>query len=127
MELKDAAPGSQVLVVVDGPVSLLAAEGITVQNAQGKPLTPFDIVWKTLLPGWSSLTSLGVDGKQGRLALSLQDQPDPVRLWLLKGIDQDRPAHTVVLRGRDKTGGPAGAGPECSLRRSSAGPGRPGR
>ena len=106
VELKDAAPDSQVLVVVDGPVSLLAAEGITVQNAQGKPLTPFDIVWKTLLPGWSSLTSLGVDGKQGRLALSLQDQPDPVRLWLLKGNDQDRPAHTVVLRGRDKTGLP---------------------
>ena len=47
-----------------------------------------------------------MDGKQGRLALSLQDQPDPVRLWLLKGIDQDRPAHTVVLRGRDKTGLP---------------------
>lgn len=106
VELEGAAPGSLAQVVVDGPVSLLAAEGVTVQNAQGKPLTPFDIVWKTLLPGWSSLTSLGVDGKQGRLALSLQDQPDPVRLWLLKGNDQDRPAHTVILRGRDKAGLP---------------------
>lgn len=92
-------------VVVDGPVSLLAAQGVAVQNAQGKPLTPFDVVWKTLLPEWSALTSLGVDGRHTRLALP-QDQPDLLRLWLLKGNDQDRPAHTVVLRGRDKAGRP---------------------
>ena len=92
-------------VVVDGPVSLLAAQGIAVQNAQGKPLTPFDVVWKALLPEWSALTSLGVDGKHTRLALP-QDQPDPLRLWLLKGNDQDRPVHTLVFRGRDKAGHP---------------------
>lgn len=99
----DAAQGAQ--VVVDGPVSLLAAQGVTVRDAQGRPLAPFDVVWKALLPQWSALTSLGVDGRHGRLALP-QDQPDPIRLWLLKGTPQDRPAHTLVFRGRDKAGRP---------------------
>lgn len=91
--------------VVDGPVSLLAAAGVAVHNAQGEPLTPFDLVWKALLPGWSSLTALGVDGKQGQLALRTDTQPDLARLWLLKGDDsKGYPAHTIVLRGRDKAG-----------------------
>ena len=93
-------------VVVDGPVSLLAAEGTAVRDAQGQPLTPFDIVWKTLLPEWSAITSLAVDGRQGPLALR-DEQMDPVRLWLLKqDSSDDRPAHTVMLRGRDKAGHP---------------------
>lgn len=94
-------------VAVDGPVFLLAAEGITVQSPQGQPLTPFDIVWKTLLPEWSLITSLEVDGRQGQLILQKDDQQDPVRLWLLKGDDsKGYPAHTVVLRGRDRAGRP---------------------
>lgn len=93
-------------VVADGPVSLLAAEGVAVRDAQGQPLTPFDIVWKTLLPEWSAITSLGVDGRQGPLNLR-DDQMDPVRLWLLKrDSSDDYPAHAIMLRGRDKAGHP---------------------
>ena len=95
-----------VSVVVDGPAALLAAEGIAVRNAQGEPLTPFDIVWKTLLPEWSSVTSLMVDGRQGQLILR-EDQMDPVRLWLLKqDSDGKWPVHTIALRGRDAAGHP---------------------
>ncbi len=93
-------------VVVDGPVSLLAAEGVAVRDAQGKPLTPFDIVWKALLPEWSALTALGVDGRQGQMALR-SGQMELMRLWLWKGNgDQGYPAHTIVLRGRDKADRP---------------------
>lgn len=92
-------------VVVDGPVSLLAAEGVVVHSAQGEPLTPFDLVWKTLIPEWRSITALGVDGRQGQLALRTDSQPDLTRLWLLKGDDsKGYPAHTIALRGRDKAG-----------------------
>ena len=92
-------------VVVDGPVSLLAAEGVVVRSAQGEPLTPFDLVWKTLIPEWRSITALGVDGRQGQLALRTDSQPDLARLWLLKGDDsKGYPAHTIALRGRDKAG-----------------------
>ncbi len=92
-------------VVVDGPVSLLAAEGVVVRSAQGEPLTPFDLVWKTLIPEWRSITALGVDGRQSQLALRTDSQPDLARLWLLKGdASKDYPAHTIALRGRDKAG-----------------------
>ena len=92
-------------VVVDGPVSLLAAEGVVVHSAQGEPLTPFDLVWKTLIPEWRSITALAVDGRQGQLALRTDSQPDLTRLWLLKGDDsKGYPAHTIALRGRDKAG-----------------------
>ena len=92
-------------VVVDGPVSLLAAEGIAVHSAQGERLTPFDLVWKTLLPEWSSVTALAVDGRQAQLALRRDGQIDMARLWLLKGDDsKGYPAHTIALQGRDKAG-----------------------
>ena len=92
-------------VVVDGPVSLLAAEGIAVHSAQGERLTPFDLVWKTLLPEWSSVTALAVDGRQSQLALRRDGQIDMARLWLLKGDDsKGYPAHTIALQGRDKAG-----------------------
>ena len=91
-------------VVVDGAVSLIAADGITVQNARGEELTSFDILWKTLLPEWSALTGLTVDGQSGRLGLP-DDQPDFVRMWLLRGEeDKGYPAHTIALRGRDRAG-----------------------
>lgn len=85
-------------VVVDGPV-LLAARAAAVTSGAGKPMAPFDIVWRTLLPGWSAMTALSVDGRQGR-ALLLSGEP--ARLWLEKG-DQGSPAvHTVILRGKDE-------------------------
>lgn len=93
-------------VVVDGPVSLIAAEGIAVRNARGEELTPFDILWKTMLPEWSALTDLMADGRQNRLGLP-DGQPDFTRMWLLRGEDKGRPVHTIAFRGRDKTGRPA--------------------
>ncbi len=94
-------------VVVDGPASLLAAEGIAVRGPQGEPLTPFDMVWKTLLPEWSSVAALSVDGRQGQLVLRTDGRFDLARLWLLKGDDsKGYPAHTIALRGRDKAGRP---------------------
>ncbi len=103
----ESAGAAAAPVVVDGPVALLAAQGITVSDAQGKPLTPFDIVWKTLLPEWSSITSMALDGRQGQLNLKWSDLEDPVRLWLLKqDSDEKYPAHAIRLRGRDKAGHP---------------------
>ena len=99
----DGAPAAQ--VVVDGPVSLLAAQDAAVRSARGEPLTPFDIVWKTLLPEWNSIASLAVDGRQGQLTLRRDGQIDLVRLWLLKWDgSKGYPAHTIILRGRDKAG-----------------------
>ncbi len=90
-------------VVVDGPV-LLAARAANVTSASGKPMAPFDIVWRALLPGWSALTSLAADGRQGRLALM---SGEPARLWLEKeNFFQGSPIHSVVIRGKDKHGRP---------------------
>ena len=99
---EDGTPGAlPVPVVVDGPV-LLAARAANVTSAAGKPMVPFDIVWRTLLPGWSAVTALAVDGKQGRAALM---SGEPARLWLEKeNFSQGSPIHSVIIRGKDKTG-----------------------
>lgn len=90
-------------VIVDGPV-LLAARASQVTNAAGKPMAPFDIVWRTMLPGWSAITALAVDGRQGRAALM---SGEPARLWLEKGDpSQGSPIQPVVIRGKDKNGQP---------------------
>lgn len=90
-------------VVIDGPV-LLAARAAHVSSASGKPMAPFDIVWKTLLPGWNAITALAADGRQGRVALI---SGEPARLWLEKGnTAQGSPIHPVVIRGKDKSGQP---------------------
>jgi len=97
--------GTTVPVVVDGPVSLLAAKNLIVRNAQGETLTPFDVLWKTLLPEWTAINAMEIDGRQGPLNRMKGAQPEAVRLWLLKGNDsQGYPAHTVVLHGRDQAG-----------------------
>ena len=99
---EDGQPGTiSIPLMVDGPVSL-AAQAASVHNSAGKALTPFDLVWQTLLPGWSGISSLAVDGRQTRMALM---SGTPARLWLEKG-DQGYPVHTLVLRGRDKSGRP---------------------
>lgn len=84
-------------VVVDGPV-LLAARAASVTNGSGRPMAPFDLVWRTLLPGWSAVTSLTVDGKHGRALLF---SGEPARLWLEKG-ERGSPVHTVIIRGKDE-------------------------
>ena len=101
VELDRAQGGAS--VVVDGAVSLIAAEGIAVQNARGEEMASFDILWKTLLPEWSALTGLAVDGQATRLGLP-DDRPDFLRMWLLRGEDKGYPAHTIALRGRDRAG-----------------------
>lgn len=91
-------------VVLEGPASLAAAARAGVYSAEGKALDPFDIVWETLLPGWSGITSVAVDGKQARMALL---RGDPVRLWLTKGDpSHGYDIHDLVLQGRDEAGRP---------------------
>ena len=93
-------------VVMDGPASL-AAHASAVRDPAGRTLTPFDVVWKTLLPGFSAITSLAVDGRQTKMALLGGENPDPVRLWLAKGDpNHGYPIHAVMIRGRDSTGRP---------------------
>lgn len=86
-------------VVLEGTAAF-SARAVSVTNAAGQRQEPFDLIWKTLLPGWDGLTSLAVDGKQGKLALL---QGDPARLWLTRG-DQGFPAHSLVLQNQEKPG-----------------------
>lgn len=100
---QETAPGAlTVPVVLDGPVSLMARAS-SVRDGGGKALQPFDVVWKTLLPGFHALTSLEIDGQRSRLSLT-RDQA--MRLWLAKGdlSNQGYPAHGLVIRGRDQMG-----------------------
>lgn len=91
-------------VLLDGPASL-AAQAVRVSSPTGSPLTPFDLVWKTLLPGWGGITSLAVDGRQAKLALLGGASPDPARLWLDKGDpNHGYTVHTLAVRGRDEAG-----------------------
>ncbi|MDE7244032.1 MAG: hypothetical protein K2O18_08665, partial [Oscillospiraceae bacterium] len=86
-------------VVLDGAVSF-AAHAASVTAPEGKALDPLDIVWKTFLPGWDSISAMTVDGKQAKMELNEQD---PLRLWLNRG-DSGAPVHTVTLKGRGKSG-----------------------
>lgn len=89
-------------VQLDGPASL-AAQASRVTNLQGKALEPFDVVWKALLPGWSGMTAMALDGK--RAALMGGGFPDPVRLWMEKGDgSHGSPIHHLFIRGRDASG-----------------------
>ena len=88
--------------VLEGPASLAAAARAGARGPDGRALEPFDVVWDTLLPGWSSITAAAVDGKQARMALL---RGDPVRLWLSRG-DHGYDVHDLVLQGRDETGRP---------------------
>lgn len=100
---EETAPGAlTVPVVLDGPASLMA-RAASVRDGAGKTLQPFDVVWKTLLPGFHALTSLEIDGQRARLSLT-RDQA--MRLWLAKGdlSSQGYPAHGLVIRGRDRMG-----------------------
>lgn len=100
-------PGEEQLVltapvVLEGPASLAAAARAGVRSAEGKTLDPFDLVWEKLLPGWTGVTSVAVDGRQARMALL---RGDPVRLWLSKG-EHGYDVHDLVLQGRDEAGRP---------------------
>lgn len=93
-------------VVLEGPVSL-AAQAAHVTNSNGKPLEPMDIIWKTLLPGWSAITAMELNGKHVRMALMGGNYADLVRLWLDKGDpSHGHPIHTLLLEGKDAFGRP---------------------
>lgn len=97
---KEESPGAITIPVVLEGTAVLSARAVSVTNAAGQRQEPFDLIWKTLLPGWDGLTSLTVDGKRGKLALL---QSDPARLWLARG-DQGFPAHSLVLQNQEKSG-----------------------
>ena len=93
-------------VVMEAPASL-AARPVGVYSPSGKPMEPFDIIWKTLLPGWSALTAVSVNGRQAHMSLLGGDYPALVRLWLEKGDgSQGYPAHALAFQGRDECGRP---------------------
>lgn len=102
MEKADEAAPLAVPVVLEAPASL-AARAEVVSGSGGKPLDAFDVVWKTLLPGWSALTAVEVDGRQAKMEL---DPALPARLWLDRGdpSSHGHPAHLVAFRGRDAFG-----------------------
>jgi hypothetical protein len=100
-EKGEALGALNVPVVIDGP-AVLAARPLSVHTPAGKAAAPFDLIWKTLLPGWKGLDSLELNGRQARLALL---SGDPARLWLEKGDPSHGwPAHALVLRGKDESG-----------------------
>ncbi|MDE7219809.1 MAG: hypothetical protein K2O45_09335, partial [Oscillospiraceae bacterium] len=84
-----------------------AARASSVRDGSGRALAPMDIVWKTLLPGFSAVTSMTIDGRQMKTALMGGEVPDPVRLWLAKwDASHGSPVHTLAVRGRDAFGHP---------------------
>lgn len=94
--------GTSVVPVVLEGAALLAARAVSVSGADGRALEPFDLVWKTLLPGWSAVTSVEVNGRQTKITLM---NGDPARLWLPKG-ENGYPIHGLVLQGKDASGRP---------------------
>lgn len=106
-EGEDGTPGFLAIpVVLDAPASL-AARAVSVSGPKGETLKPFDVVWKTLLPGWSAVTAVEADGRQAKMALLSGSRSDLLRLWLEKG-DPSRGylVHTLAIRGRDRFGRP---------------------
>ena len=89
-------------VVLEGPASLAARTELA-RDGQGRSLDPVDLIWKILLPGWSAVTALAVDGRQVKTHLPGGELPALVRLWLCKG-DQGHPIHALTLWGRDRAG-----------------------
>lgn len=98
-------PGAlEIPVVLDGPVSL-AAQAAQVRSSAGKPLSPYDILWKTLLPGWSAITSMTAAGREARMLLSNGTRPELARLWLSKeDPSHGSPIQAVIIRGKDASG-----------------------
>ncbi len=103
LERQDIEP--PVCVVIDGAVVLQAPRESHVFNALGEELEPYDLMWKTMFPGWSSIEGMTIDGRHAQMALLRNAQPDIARLWLLKGDpSQGYPAHLIALEGRGMSG-----------------------
>ena len=74
-----------VRVVIEGAVMLQVPRESHVFNALGEELEPYDLMWKSMFPGWSSLEGMTIDGRHAQMMLLRSAQPDLARLWLLKG------------------------------------------
>lgn len=91
-------------VYVDGPASF-AARAAHVFSPGGKAMEPMDVVWKTLLPGWTNISSVEIDGKTAGMDLLNQKvNPDLARLWMQKENDPSHghPIHTLFFSGKDE-------------------------
>lgn len=94
-----------VRVVIDGAVVLHAPKESHVFNALGEELEPYDMMWKSMFPQWSSIEGMVIDGRRAQMMLMRGAQPDIARLWLLKGDpSQGYPAHLIALEGRGMAG-----------------------
>lgn len=96
--------GTRIPVILEGPASL-AVQTDRVSDPRGRSLDPVDVIWKALLPGWSAVTAMSVDGRQVRTHLPGGELPALVRLWLGKGDgSQGHPIHSLAFWGRDGAG-----------------------
>lgn len=103
--LEPQAPELPVKVVIDGAVILQAPKESHVFSPQGEVLAPYDLPWKEMLPEWSSIESIAIDGRHAQVLLVRNAQPDLARFWLLKGDpSQGFPAHLIALEGRGRAG-----------------------
>ncbi|MEY8576330.1 hypothetical protein AALD01_18645 [Oscillospiraceae bacterium 21-37] len=102
---EESPEGQPVPVVLDSASFLLGARPMPVYTPQGEAVKPFDLLWKALVPGWSALTSLTVDGRQAPLSWTKGGRQEMARLWLPKpDPSHGYPAHSVLLQGRDEAG-----------------------
>lgn len=101
---EDSMGGTRIPVILEGPASL-AVQADRVSDLRGRSLDPVDVIWKALLPGWSAVTAMAVDGRQVRTHLPGGELPALVRLWLGKGDgSQGHPIHSLAFWGRDGAG-----------------------
>ncbi len=91
-----------IVVQMNGFASF-AAQAANVYNREGVRLEPFDVIWKALLPNWSSITDMALDGKMAKFNLFNREiNPDAVRLWL--DTSHGHPVQKLLIYGReDKT------------------------
>ena len=101
---EDSMGGTRIPVILEGPASL-AVQADRVSDPRRRSLDPVDVIWKALLPGWSAVTAMAVDGRQVRTHLPGGELPALVRLWLGKGDgSQGHPIHSLAFWGRDGAG-----------------------
>lgn len=85
--------------------SAILAANLPQNTQQSQTFEPFDLVWKAMLPGWTQINALTVDGQTLRLPLWNSGAADTAaRLWLEKNAsnpNQGHPIHRVTIEGRE--------------------------
>ncbi len=102
----DGRIGENVNVTVEAASSLAVNAGTAVTGADSQAAAPFDVVLRTLVPGFETLTSIAVDGRAAAMALmNNADTQDVARLWLDKpDPSHGYPLHQIRLNGQDSEG-----------------------